>query len=155
MNQARDNSIKITFKKASYSDVGFLTYLRKITMDDYLKQAGLVLTDVQHTNRVLEFFNESYLILLNEKSVGVIKLGIENSALHIRQFQILPQYQGKGLGGHVLNICKKKAREKQTSLTLNVLTNNPAQQLYLRQGFVIEATDELQHFMRCTDLTAC
>ncbi|WP_235938835.1 GNAT family N-acetyltransferase [Thalassotalea algicola] len=141
---------KIHFKKASYSDVGFLTYLRKVTMDEHLFKAGIKMSDEQHTSRVFEFFEESFLIQVNGHTVGVIKLGIENAALHIRQFQILPNYQNHGIGKSVLEVCKKKAREKGISLTLNVLLENPAKDLYLKNGFEIETTDKLQHFMRCS-----
>lgn len=123
-------------------------------MDEHLIEAGIEMTDEQHTARVLEFFEDSYLIMLEKTTVGVIKLGVENAALHIRQFQILPEYQRKGIGRKVIDVCKKKAHQKGSSLTLNVLMNNPAKALYLRNGFQIESSDALQHFMRCHELLA-
>jgi len=110
-------------------------------MDEHLLEAGINMTIEQHHSRVVEFFEDSYLIYLNQIKIGVIKLGVEAGAYHIRQLQILPEFQGKGLGSKVLEICKKKAREKQLSLTLNVLKNNPAKNLYLRNGFQIESSD--------------
>ncbi|WP_258872665.1 GNAT family N-acetyltransferase [Thalassotalea euphylliae] len=138
----------ISFVKAAYQDVGFLTYLRKLTMEEHLLKAGLKLSDEQHVARVHEHFSDSYLIKLGQATVGLIKLGVENGNLHIRQFQILPQYQNKGIGDKVLLVCKRKASEQHRTITLNVLHDNPAKQLYLRHGFVIENTDNLQHFMR-------
>ena len=145
-------SITISFVKAGYQDVGFLTYLRKLTMESHLQKAGITMTDEQHVARIHEHFNDSFLIKLGTSTVGLIKLGIENGNLHIRQFQILPEYQNKGIGDKVLQVCKRKASEQGRSLTLNVLLDNPAKQLYLRHGFVIEHTDNLQHFMRFTSL---
>jgi len=142
------NKVKIRFQKAIYSDVGFLTYLRKITMDEHLAKAGITMSDEHHKGRVLEHFEDSYLIYVGKACTGVIKLGVENAALHIRQFQVLPEYQGRGIGKMVLEVCKKKALEKGATLTLNVLKQNPAKALYLRNGFKIESSDALQHFMR-------
>ncbi|MFD2167168.1 GNAT family N-acetyltransferase [Thalassotalea euphylliae] len=141
---------KIHFQQASYQDVGFLVFLRKLTMDEHLAKAGIVMNDLQHQARILEFFEQSFLIKVDDHVVGVIKLGIENLALHIRQFQILPECQGKGIGGQVIDLCKKKAVEKGVDLTLNVLLENPAKQLYLNHGFTVEQSDDLQHFMRWT-----
>lgn len=145
--------LTIRFQKADYKDVNYLVYIRKMTMDAHLRKAGINMSDEQHTARVLDFFEESYLILVEKTIVGLIKLGIENAALHIRQFQVLPEYQGKGIGKHVLEVCKKKALEKGCSLTLNVLLENPAKELYLRNGFQIESSDTLQYFMRCNHLS--
>ena len=149
-DNASQSTSTISFVKAGYQDVGFLTYLRKLTMEEHLLNAGLKLSGEQHVARVHEHFSDSYLIKLGQTTVGLIKLGVENGSLHIRQFQILPQFQNKGIGDKVLLVCKRKASEQQRTITLNVLHDNPAKQLYLRHGFVIEQTDNLQHFMRFT-----
>ena len=148
LDNPQNSTTTITFVKAGYQDTGFLVYLRKLTMDEHLHKAGIKLNDDQHRSRVLEHFSDSYLIKLGATQVGLIKLGRENGGLHIRQIQILPPYQNKGIGTKVIKLCQRKAREKGVSLTLNVLLDNPAKQLYLRHGFNIEKTDELQHFMR-------
>ena len=41
-----------------------------------------------------------------------------------------------------------EAIEKQVSITLNVLLNNPAKQLYLRHDFVVSGVNELEYSMR-------
>ncbi|WP_258872213.1 GNAT family N-acetyltransferase [Thalassotalea euphylliae] len=146
----QQTSVTISFVKAGYQDIGFLTYLRKLTMESHLKKAGIEMSDEQHVARIHEHFNDSFLIKLGHSTVGLIKLGVENGSLHIRQFQILPEYQNKGIGDKVLLVCKRKASEQGRSLTLNVLLDNPAKQLYLRHGFVIEQSDSLQNFMRFT-----
>ena len=141
---------KIHFKKAGIEDVGFLVFLRKLTMDEHLIQAGIVMSDEQHQMRVMEHFEDSYLVLLNGNVVGVLKLGVIDNNLHIRQFQILPDYQSKGIGKTVLKIVKNKALQRECDVTLYVLLKNPAKELYLRSGFEIISTDSLQHLMRCT-----
>jgi len=141
---------KIGFRKANTEDIGFLVFLRKLTMDEHLKDADIFMTDEQHQSRVLECFEDSFLILLDGHVIGVLKLGVISSNLHIRQFQILPEYQGKRIGKSVLDIVKKKAIERQCDVTLYVLLKNPAKGLYLRNGFEVISSDKLQHFMRCS-----
>lgn len=147
-SKSANSSYKIRFQKAGYQDIGFLVFLRKLTMNTHLKTAGIDMTDDQHQARVMEHFDDSYLIMLDDNPVGLIQLGVINKAIHIRQFQIHPDYQGRGLGKRVLDVCKKKARQRNTSVTLYVLLENPAKNLYLRNGFEIERTDKIQHFMR-------
>ena len=69
--------------------------------------------------------------------------------IHIRQFQILPSFHGKGVGSFVLDVTKKKARERKLPVTLNVLLDNPAKSLYLRHGFYVEEQLKLEYKMRC------
>ena len=45
-------------------------------------------------------------------------------------------------------MIKRKAIEKQVSITLNVLLDNPAKQLYLRHDFTVSGVNELEYQMR-------
>lgn len=117
-------------------------------MFEHLEKAGIFLNDTEHLQRIDEFFNDSYLILKNNVMIGVIKLGLFPERIHIRQFQILPQHQGTGIGNKVLDVVKKKAKERQCGITLNVLLDNPAKILYLRHGFVVVSQNELEFHMQ-------
>ncbi|MBA6231514.1 GNAT family N-acetyltransferase [Colwellia sp. MB3u-22] len=118
-------------------------------MGDHLVSAGLNLSDQQHLERINEFFADSSIILINKQPIGLIKLGVLADKLHIRQLQISPQYQGKGVGSRVLVLVKKKANELKLPLTLNVLLANPVISLYLRHGFIVTGQSELEYQMRC------
>lgn len=141
---------KISFVLANEKDKIFLLALRKASMNEHLKAAGIILNDQQHQQRIDEFFSDSYIILLNEKPIGLIKLAALIDRIHIRQFQLLPKYQGEGIGSLILNIVKRKARERQESITLNVLINNPAKLLYQRHDFIIIGVNQLEYNMRWT-----
>lgn len=97
----------------------------------------------------MNFFQESNIILHNRKPIGLLKLGVMSRSLHIRQFQILPEYQGKGVGTLVLSVVKKRALQLCLPITLNVLLDNPARALYLRHGFQIKAKNKLEYQMLC------
>lgn len=139
---------KISFRAAKQADRDFLLQLRKQSMQQHLLNAGIVLNDQQHYARVDEHFSDSRLILLDEHAIGVLKLGIFAYNVHIRQFQLLPAYHGQGIGSMVLTQLKKQAFDNKKSISLNVLKQNPAKQLYLRHGFVVIEENDVEFKMR-------
>jgi len=141
-------SFVIGFRRATQEAIEFLVDLRIASMNDHLVQAGIFMNRQQHSIRVHEFFNDSHLILKDGEAIGLLKLGLMSDSLHIRQFQILPKLHGLGIGSKVLEVVKRKSIELKLPITLNVLLENPAKQLYLRNGFIIEGENELEYQMR-------
>lgn len=144
----------IGFRNVKDEDLDFLVRLRKLSMNEHLSKAKIKLTNEQHLERVKEHYYQSHIILRDRKPIGVIKFGITSlkgtsKSLHIRQLQILPKYQGQGIGSKVLQVIKKKALQMQLPITLNVLLKNPARGLYLRHGFQIESKNKIEFQMRC------
>ncbi|MGB1261743.1 MAG: GNAT family N-acetyltransferase [Cognaticolwellia sp.] len=138
----------LSFRRARASDKAFLLNLRKASMDEHLKAAGIFLDDQAHMLRIDEFFSDSHVILLQNIAIGLLKLGQFSDHIHVRQFQLLPKYHGVGIGSRVLGLLKRKAAAKQRTITLNVLLENPARQLYLRHGFVVTGINKLEYSMR-------
>ncbi|WP_426360390.1 GNAT family N-acetyltransferase [Pseudocolwellia sp. HL-MZ19] len=141
--------LSVGFRRAVATDVDFLLQLRKLTMTVHLNKAGFYFSDEDHIVRIKEFFNDSFIITNHKESIGLIKLGVLADRIHIRQFQILPAFHGKGVGSFVLDTTKKKARERKLPVTLNVLLDNPAKSLYVRHGFYVEEQLKLEYKMRC------
>lgn len=144
----------IGFRTVKHEDLDFLLMLRKKSMSKHLADAKIKLTNEQHLERIKEFYYDSHIILRDRKPIGLLKIGVvslkgTDKSLHIRQLQILPEYQGKGIGSKVLAVVKKKALQLQLPITLNVLLKNPARGLYLRHGFQIEGKNKLEFQMRC------
>jgi len=144
----------IGFRKVKHDDIDFLLKLRKKSMSAHLTQAKIKLTNEQHLERIKEHFYDSHIILRDRKPIGVLKMGVialkgTTKSLHIRQLQILPEFQGQGVGSKVLTVVKKRALQLQLPITLNVLLKNPARGLYLRHGFQIEGKNKLEFHMRC------
>lgn len=117
-------------------------------MTEHLERAGLMLSDQQHMNRINEFYNDSYILHTVGQLVGLIKFSVGRDKIHIRQFQIMPAFHGKGIGSNVLDTLKRKAAERNLPITLNVLLKNPAKNLYVRHGFIVENENELEFQMR-------
>jgi len=144
----------IGFRKVKHEDIDFLLKLRKKSMSSHLAKAKIKLTNEQHLERIKEHYYDSHIILRDRKPIGVLKMGVvalngTSKSLHIRQLQILPEFQGEGIGSKVLTVAKKRALQLQLPITLNVLVKNPARGLYLRHGFQIEGKNKLEFQMRC------
>ena len=134
----------IGFRAVKHEDLDFLLSLRKKSMSKHLAKAKIKLTNEQHLERIKEHYYDSHIILRNRKPIGLLKLGVLQSSVHVRQFQILPEFQKRGIGEQVMQLVKKKAKELNLPITLNVLLNNPAKGLYLRLGFQEVGKNELE-----------
>lgn len=142
------HSVKLSFVTASLTDVPFLLALRKQTMTEHLTNAGFILNDNYHLERITESFADSLIIMLKDRQIGLIKLSKQIDKLHIRQLQILPNYQNKGIGGRVMQAVINKAKVLNLPITLNVLLNNPAKKFYLQHGFKVIAENDIEFQMR-------
>lgn len=129
-------------------DVPFLLALRRATMTEYLLKAGFKINDDYHLARINEAFQDSLLIKLENDNIGLLKLSKQSDRLHIRQLQILPEFQNKGIGGRVIDVVIKKAKQLGLPVTLNVLLNNPAQKLYLAKGFQVIGETDIEYQMQ-------
>lgn len=139
---------KLSFVLAQNGDIEFLLLLRKKTMTEHLLNAGLTCSDEYHLNRIYEHFSDSFIITLNEQPIGLLKLSKQVNKLHIRQLQVLPTFQNKGIGAQVIQAVIKKAEKLSLPITLNVLLKNPAKTFYLRQGFQVIGETSLEFMMQ-------
>mgnify|MGYP000380332221 CR=1 FL=1 len=139
---------KVTFVTATADDVDFLLELRKLTMTEHLLAAGFSTSDEYHLARIHEHYNDSLIIFIDEQKAGLVKLSKMAASLHIRQLQILPRFQNKGIGSLVLKSVIKKGQSLNLPITLNVLLENPAKGLYQRHGFKITGKSNIEFQMK-------
>lgn len=137
-------SVTIHFRKADKQDIYFLLTLRRRTMDVYLAKANIATTKQYHLDRIEEFYADSNIIVCDDQAIGLIKLALLENSVHIRQFQILPEFQNRGIGQKVLAMIKRKANNLALPITLNVLLDNPAKRLYLRMGYQLVTENDLE-----------
>ncbi|XLP07730.1 GNAT family N-acetyltransferase [Alteromonas marina] len=82
-------------------------------------------------------------ILLDEKVVGVMRLEYEDDNCVLRDLQIIPNEQNKGIGVTALQEAKRLALSaNKNTLSLRVFKISPAVALYQRDGFVIKSEDD-------------
>lgn len=85
-----------------------------------------------------------HLVLLDGIPVGVVSYGEVKDYLYIYEIQILPEYQGRGIGSQFLRERIEVARMAGKPLKLKVLRENKAKDLYLRIGFVPYEENEVE-----------
>lgn len=96
-------------------------------------------------SKVLEVTSEleNYDIIYQQEVVGVMRLQFEADCCVLRDLQVLPAAQNKGIGSVALAEAKKRTLHAHlNTLKLRVLKISPAVSLYKRNGFVTQNEDE-------------
>ena len=90
-------------------------------------------------------------IEIDAKSIGAIWLEDRRGSVYIEELQILPEYQGRGVGTAVLKQVIAAAGKRGLAVGLAVLRTNPgARRLYERLGFKVTAVAQPFVYMRHT-----
>ncbi|MGI9651290.1 GNAT family N-acetyltransferase [Chryseobacterium sp. RLHN22] len=135
-------------RKATENDLDFLLDLRVKTMNEHLINSGLLIDKDAHLQRILYKFEDAHILIYKETTIGLLKIQHRKTEIEIIQLQILPAFQGNGLGKYILNMIIEEASLTKTPITLSVLKINPALKLYLRTGFKIVEENEHSFIMK-------
>ncbi|AIO37496.1 acetyltransferase domain protein [Burkholderia cenocepacia] len=130
---------KITLRPASAADEPFLLRLRKLTMAEHLRKAGVSTDDETHYQRIRSNFEDAKIVRAGEEDIGLLKLSRAVTEWHVHQLQISPEYQGRGIGQAVLRLVLAEAKDADVAVSLSVMHGNPARRLYERLGFKLVA----------------
>lgn len=77
-------------------------------------------------------------IVVGGHRVGVVQIGESPEAISLSQIEILPEFQGRGIGTAVVRSLIARCEREGKPLTLHVFkTNTSALRLYERLGFVV------------------
>ena len=125
----------INLHAASKDDEPFLLQLRKLTMTEHLERAAVPVDDEAHYQRIRSNFEDAKIICEGNRSIGLVKLSRMPDEWHVHQIQVMPSYQGRGIGKAVLTAVLKEAQHVGVPVTLSVLHGNPARRLYEELGF--------------------
>lgn len=141
---------EITLRKASAGDESFLLRLRKLTMTEHLLNAGVPIDDETHFQRIRSNFDEAQVIRAGKDDIGLLKFSRADAEWHVHQLQIIPDYQGRGIGNAVLRRVLAEAEHANVAVSLSVMHDNPARRLYERFGFayVGETGEDLKMLWR-------
>jgi ribosomal protein S18 acetylase RimI-like enzyme len=88
------------------------------------------------------------IVVVDGVDAGVVTVEWQADAAFIRGIEILPDYQGRGLGAAVIREAIADAAARGLPVTLQVLKINPARRLYERLGFSITGMTETHYQMR-------
>jgi len=117
-------------------DKPFLYHLLQATLRPYVEQIGYWDEQSQRDQFEMRFSAErTQIIQVDGQDVGCIIVEVRPQDWYIAEIQILPVYQGQGIGTSILRQIMEQAASQEMPLTLQVLRNNPARRLYERLGF--------------------
>lgn len=138
----------VSLRQSEESDVPFLLRLRERTVEPHEVKAGIDTSDVRRLDRVLAHFESGQVIELGGVAVGLVKVIRAPEQWKLLQLQVLPEYQGRGIGSSVVLGVLREARAANQAVVLTVLKNNPAKRLYERVGFKVVGEREHVYEMR-------
>jgi GNAT superfamily N-acetyltransferase len=85
----------------------------------------------------------NYDIQLDNQTVGVMRLQFEDNTYVLRDLQVIPSAQNRGIGSAAIKEAEKLAvAARVNSLTLRVFKISPAVSLYNKVGFVVSSEDD-------------
>lgn len=85
----------------------------------------------------------NYDIQIDGDTVGVMRLEYEGNTCILRDLQVIPSAQNKGIGSAAIKEAERLALEANSnSLTLRVFKISPAVSLYKRAGFIVQSEDD-------------
>jgi ribosomal protein S18 acetylase RimI-like enzyme len=146
MTGARERSL--TLRPATEADVPYLIALRERTMTQHQVASGAVPSDSERQQRVRFRFECASIIERAGEPVGLLKVAREGLDWQLIQIQLAPELQGQGIGRALIVELIDEARTRGASLSLHVLSANPARHLYERLGFRIVAEQDHGYLMR-------
>lgn len=138
----------LTFRQAGEADVEFLIGLRRLTMWAHFENSGLVINQDEQLQRVLYRLDCAHILTKDGADIGLFKVVREADPWELTQIQLLPRYQGQGIGAALIRSLLDEASVAGKRVHLDVLRANPARRLYERLGFRVVAEDTHSYLMR-------
>ena len=130
--------MRLSLRLAADEERAFCESLNRCNMGGYLTTRGIAWDPDRFAASWLEF--ENLVILADSDVVGSLRLVPERDALGLRDLQVLPQRQGRGIGTWAALRAQAIAVSRDfLRLQLRVYEENPARALYARVGFKTES----------------
>jgi ribosomal protein S18 acetylase RimI-like enzyme len=128
-------------RPASEIDKDFLFALHRSTMRELIEKTWGWDEDWQLREFERRFTEQAVSIIeVDGQPVGAMYLESRPDTIHIADFQVASDSQGRGLGTTVLRGLVADARARGVAIELDVLQQNPrARKLYERLGFMVAA----------------
>jgi GNAT superfamily N-acetyltransferase len=129
--------VAIILRPATQSDSAYLIDLEEVCMREYAE----ALWGVWPASATTANFDTTDHEVIEQ---GGVPVGCVNAVYHadhlfIDKLYIAPAFQRRGIGAYVLNIKTDEAARRGLPTKLSVLTTNPADQFYKREGFMLES----------------
>lgn len=132
----------LTLRPAAPSDADYLLDLEERLMRGHAQALWGRFLPAQHPS-AFDLASARIVVFAGEPA-GLLAVETAPDHLRLRKLYLEPQFQGRGLGRHLLAIVQAEAAARNLPLRLSVLRpNRRALAFYLREGLQIaEETDE-------------
>jgi len=136
-------------RPATAADYDFLYTLHRAVIREYVEPIW-----GWHEAWQAEYFRRKFdtqgrwIIVVDDQDGGVLIVEETDAEIFLALIELLPRFQGLGLGTTIISDLMEKARARHVPLTLDVLrTNKPARRLYERLGFRVARESEYRYHM--------
>jgi GNAT superfamily N-acetyltransferase len=127
----------ITTRKVTENDKEFLWNLKVAAMRPCVELVYGWNDDAQFSYFLKNFRPKTMRIIRYDgQDVGMVELLERPEELFIARFEVLPEFQNRGIGTTIIQWAIDQAVATQKALRLQVFKINPARRLYERMGFV-------------------
>ena len=140
----RENQTSYSFRQATDADYDFLYKLHVLALRPYVE----LLWGWEETWQQ-EYFKRKFnpltrkIIQIEGWDAGVLVVQHHPQQIYIALIEVMPEFQGRGVGTAILTELCSQARACNKAVTLHVLkSNHPARRLYEKSGFVIASEEE-------------
>ncbi len=137
-----EQTTAFTLRPATEEDIEFIYDLRIKTMKP-LFESIMGWNETDERGKAADELANAEVIMVGEKNVGVIKVIPKTEGLHLHQMQILPEFQNHGIGAELVRRTLGHSEHMQMPVSLYVVKNTPAMDLYRKWGF--EVTEDFEH----------
>jgi GNAT superfamily N-acetyltransferase len=145
--QSLETVVQIVLRPATKSDASFVLNLEEICMRQYAEAlwGGWLPTDTADNVDL----TGHEIVEQDGLDIGCVANTWHEDHLFIEKLYIAPNFQRRGIGANVLRIKVGQAAQRLIPTKLSVLTTNPADRFYLREGFALEPeTPERRLFIK-------
>lgn len=124
-------------RDAEMKDLEFILKLRRMTLKPFIEQIWGWDEKYQTEEFQHNFAPErNQIIVFQGNDIGVLELLEDHHKMNIIELEILPEYQGKGIGSDILRNILAAGESKKKSVNVGCFKNNEyAMQLYCYLGF--------------------
>ncbi|WP_146172210.1 GNAT family N-acetyltransferase [Melghirimyces profundicolus] len=140
--------INITLRPATPDDFEFVFRLNETNMRFYVEKMRGWNEEIERKDMKGKFHpGHDQIILVNGERGGIFGVEERPNSYFLQHIELLPQFQGKGIGSKLICRLISKARKRNVPVSLTVLKQNPAIRLYKRLGFSVTGETEIKYEM--------
>jgi GNAT superfamily N-acetyltransferase len=138
----------LTLRTSTPADTDFIVSVTRATMTDYVMRAwGPSEAQLEAAMRGDVVIGQDQIIILSGREIGVLSVERNRDEFFLDKLYILPDYQGWGIGTHLIRAVLDDAFDQGLPVRLGVLKVNPARCLYERLGFVQVGEERTSYIM--------